>query len=153
MRGVVLFALFTVFGCTASEDPGDGGFFAGLNAISDGIYEQRITDRETAVNNRREKREEIAERQDELDAEAIELAAELDRLTSEHRKLKRRIVDLRLNLAERNVALNRQLNTRIASVVAQDPERTSPSSDRLDALRKAINDARDLAEDLSRISL
>lgn len=153
MRGVALFALVTVVGCTASEDPGDGGFFAGLNGIGSGIYEQRISDRESAVNERRERQQEIAERQDKLDGEAIELAAEFDRLTSEHRKLKRRIVALRLDLAGRNVALNRQLNARIASVVAKDPDRTSSSADRLDALRKAITDARELAEDLSRISL
>lgn len=145
-------ALALLVGCSSSQDPGDGGFFAGVTAIGDGTYSARISGREAAVEAGQIKHEKLEAQQRGLEAESAATSTELERLTTEHNRIKRRIVALRSDLVAKRIQLDQPTKARLTKTIADTGGSADAQSDRVKSLRRAIREARALADELVRIS-
>ncbi len=131
-----------------NADPGKGGFFAGLKALSSGCYEQRIDQREQAVEQREQTRDAIQSEQQDVATRSAAASEELDRLRSQHLALKRQLVAINSELAARRVELDSKTRQQLASALSSNANSGS-DAERIASLRSAIQDARGLVEKLS----
>ena len=146
--GAVL-GFMLVGGACDSADPGKGGFFSGLSALSSGCYEQRIETREQAVEEREIRRDELEQDREILEARSAEAEEELQSLRAEHMSLKREIVKLNSDLAARKVQLDSSTRARLQNALAAKEGGAGSDAERIASLRGAIQDARALVEQLS----
>jgi chromosome segregation ATPase len=142
--------LLLVGGPCDAADPGKGGFFAGLAALSNDCYEKRIEKREEEVDQLEIKQDSLEVDRQVLEARSAVAAEELERLRAEHIALKRRIVKLNSDLAARRVELDSSTRSHVQqALIAQDAG--ASEADRIASLRVAIENARVLVEKLSRL--
>ena len=119
--------------CQATTDPSQGGFFSGVAAINSGAYEDRVS---------------AAERDLDADrARNAQLETEIVRLETALAGLKGQI---RLQ-ASQTRSIDSLTRQRIDRVLATTPN-VADTTQRLDALAKAIEDARALSADLARLA-
>jgi hypothetical protein len=131
-------------------DPGKGGFFAGLSALSNDCYEKRIEERERNVDELETRQDALEADRRGLEAASAEAAEELERLGAEHIALKRQIVKLNSDLAARQVELDSSTKSSVqTALIARDSG--ASEADRIASLRVAIENARVLVEKLSRL--
>lgn len=140
--------LLLIGGACDTADPGEGGFFAGLSALSNDCYEQRIEEREQGVEQQETRQDELRKQQEDVGAASAAAAAELDRLKGEHTALKRQIVALKSDLAARRVALDSETEAEVKSALVATGGGGS-EAERISSLQSAIGDARALVEKLS----
>lgn len=117
--------------CVDSTDPADGGFFNGISGVTSGEYDARVEERE----------KQVAEEK----ARNAALRAELSRLRGEHSAVKNEIVQRRAALASAGVRLSPASERQVQAALAADPQK-------VESLRKAIADARELSARLARMA-
>lgn len=141
MRNPIILLLTTtaLLGCD-SEDPADGGFFNGISGVASGTYQERVDDRQAAV-------DQAQDRNAALSAEQARLASQIGSARSELSRLKLQIVQQRQQAG----GLSSGLNSRVETVL------NTPTSGRGDAahlasLQQTIANARALTAELSKLS-
>ena len=117
--------------CVDSTDPADGGFFNGVSGVASGEYDARVEERE----------KQVAEEQ----ARNSALRAELARLRGQHSSVKNEIVQRRAALATAGVRLSPASERQVQAALAANPQK-------VESLRKAIADARELSARLARMA-
>lgn len=122
--------------CAASDNPADGGFLSGVAGLSRGTYDARIEDRTATV---------AAERNRQAT-----LTAELAALEAELAAQQRRIIDARAQAAAAGTPIPPALDARVDATLAATPGGGS-DAERLQNYRRAVADARDLANLLANI--
>lgn len=131
-RTLILFpAILALGACVDSTDPADGGFFNGVSGATTGTYDARIKEREAQV---------AAEKQ-----RNAALTAELSRLRGEHASVKNQIVQRRAALANAGVRLSPASERQVQAALSANPQK-------VESLRKAIADARELSARLARMA-
>ena len=138
IRGFLAFALVgSVAACATSDDPADGGFINGVSALNTGAYDARIAEREAAI--------------DVETATQAELQAELARLSGNYDTLKLQILDLRKKATDAGASLTPLQQDRVNTTLIANPGGTT-EAEKIENLRRAIADARSLANELSALS-
>lgn len=151
MRYRAMAACLFLGGCATTQDPGQGGFIAGVAGIASGGYDARIEEREAEVDEGAERQAALATETEATSEASAAAAAELAVLEDEHATLKRRIVRLRSQLAAKNIELDEATRKRVTASIAAAPQGET-AADKAAALRKAIADARALAETLAELA-
>lgn len=128
--------LLLALSCTMSDDPGQGGFLAGVSGLSSGAYDERLDAREAAV-------ERAQRRQATLRAE---IAIARRELAGARAELSRR----RAAAAAAGTPVPAELARRIDAVLAR-PMAGAGDRDRLARYRNSISESRRLAERLARL--
>ena len=137
MRLLKALPLLVVMACVDSSDPADGGFFNGVAGVSNGTYDARINERETALaaaqNRNAALNAEIASLQGQLDAAKAQLARERSRLRAQ------------------GASLPTGTENKVNAALTRVPAGSTPE-EQAASLRQAIADARELSEALSKMS-
>ena len=118
--------------CVTSGDPADGGFANGIAGVSSGSYNERVAEREAQVA--------AAETQNQS------LNQQYASLKSQHTALKYEIIERRSQVTTAGVQIPPDVEAEVQKVLAAEP--TS-----VDALSKAIADARTLSERLRSLAV
>ena len=124
-------------GCAVSDDPAEGGFYAGVAGVAGGGYEARVAEREAGVA--------------AAEAEGAALTAELARLSGEHEALKDRLIAQRAALRAGGLRLSPAAEARVQAALLAAPDAADPSV-RAAELRRSIADLRALSQDLAALA-
>ncbi len=124
------------------DDPAYGGFFRGIENISDGTYDARIASREQKV-------AALQAREQRLLAERNSVQRRISTQQNALAHLKHDIVVARVRLGDENLDANTQ--AQIKQALASQPSGTTDQA-RLAALQKTIADTRELAQRLTRLA-
>jgi len=126
--------------CTTSTDPGQGGFFNGVAAISSGAYDDRITAGEQQVA--------AAEaRNANLSAQQQALRAQVQAAENELAKLKFKLLQQKNSIS----GLSSADTARIDAILNANPSGNSDAA-KLAALQQTIANARALSAELARMA-
>lgn len=141
MRNSIILILATtaLAGCDSS-DPADGGLFNGLNGIASGDYQERVDDRQDAV-------DQAETRNAALSAEQKRLAAQIGAARNEVSTLKLTVLRKRQQAGPLPAALNAKVER-----VLNAPTRGKGDAAHLAALQQTIANARALSAELSNLS-
>jgi chromosome segregation ATPase len=152
MRWPVLIpALALAAGCTASQDPAEGGFVSGVQNLSDGTYEKRVEEKEAAVAAGAAQTTALEGEKAGVAAETAEVEAQIAAAEGDLAAAKREIIRLRYELEAAQKPVPPEVQARVEAAAIAAP--TGPdNAAKLAALRQAIADTRALAEELTRLA-
>jgi hypothetical protein len=122
--------------CATSDNPADGGFLSGVSGLSSGTYDARIDERTATVAAEQERQ--------------AALSAELAALEGELATQQRRITERRAQAAAAGAPIPAELDARVKATLAAAPGGRT-DSERLQNYRRAVEDARELANLLANI--
>lgn len=128
----IVFGTVLLAGCVTSSDPADGGFANGIAGISSGSYNERVAEREAQVA--------------EAQAQNQNLNQQYASLKNQHTALKYEIIERRSQVTTAGVQIPPELEVEVQRAL-----KAEPSS--VDALSKAIADARTLSERLRSLAV
>lgn len=137
MRYIPIAAALALAACETSDNPADGGFISGVNALSTGAYDARIEGKEAEVRAGQ--------------AQQANLQAELASLRGEYDSVKLEIVRLRNAAKTSGATIPADLSQRVNATIISLPGGAN-DAERAANLRRAIADARALASELSNLT-
>ncbi|WP_263722978.1 hypothetical protein [Defluviimonas sp. WL0075] len=141
MRHLGLIAGLALAGCVeTTTDPGDGGFFTGVQNIRSGAYDQRVAEREQAV-------DEAGQRNAALKAEQASLAAQISATENELAKARFRLLQQR----DQARNLDDATRARVNRVLTAKPASTSDAK-RLADLQALLSETKALSAELAALS-
>ncbi|WP_069299215.1 hypothetical protein [Neptunicoccus sediminis] len=124
------------------DDPAYGGFFNGIENISDGTYDARIATREERV-------AALQHRQQRLLAERNSLSRQVSAHQNALARLQQDIIVSKIRIGEQNIP--QQTQARISAALNPPPSGQT-DAERLANLQKTIADTRKLAESLAKLA-
>ncbi|MBW6479829.1 MAG: hypothetical protein K0B37_10395 [Bacteroidales bacterium] len=115
-----------VSGCAVTDNPREGGFISGMNALSTGKYEERLQQRELLYKEESQNKQGLEQQavalNDQAQLEKSKLAAEQQQMSK-----------LRLDLAAMEVKLNK-----VRQKSSHQKKEISVAKDRIEAIRKEM---------------
>lgn len=146
---LALVLALAVSGCASSEDPAQGGFFSGMKNLSDGTYQNRVDQRQKALEDEQDKNIQQSRSAERLAAQSADVKAQRDAAEAKYSELQRSLTATRSKLAAAEKAnskkktevasLNRQINSLEKKIKLLQQDTFTPDADkqkRLDDLRK-----------------
>jgi septal ring factor EnvC (AmiA/AmiB activator) len=124
-------ALALLLGCVTSENPADGGFFNGIAGATGGGYDARVAEREKQVASEK--------------ARNADLSQQLVALRADHNTVKHQLIQKRAKLKAAGIKLSASSENEIQSALRSSPQK-------IESLRKAIANARQLSAQLTALS-
>lgn len=155
MRILLLIATGVLAACATNEDPAAGGFGSGLRGIATGTYQDRIDERQGAVDAARSEEEALGAEQAAVAAETAAVEAQIADAQAELQSVRRDLVILRTRLSQAETPVDPALDAQVQAAVTAEPDSAggeAAAADRLAALQKAISDTRSLVSQLSELS-
>lgn len=138
-----------VSGCTTSEDPAQGGFLSGVKNLSDGTYQNRVDQRQKALEDEQDKNTQQSRTAERLAAQSADVKAQREAAEAKYTDFQRSLTTTRNKLATAEKAnskkkteaasLNRQIDSLEKKIKLLQQDTFTPDADkqkRLEDLRK-----------------
>ncbi|MEM9048497.1 MAG: hypothetical protein AAGC92_07225 [Pseudomonadota bacterium] len=134
-----------------SDDPADGGLRSGIKNLTDGTYQERIEERETAIEAQQAETTALEGARDDVAAETAAVEAQIARTETDLANAKREVLRLRAALQNRGREIPPEVEAKVVEVTLAKAEEDDPAA-RLASLKATLADARAVAEALADIS-